>query len=64
VTIYIPSVSGFSDKQVDAAAKALRNHTQRSKRLNDWEQLPNSAKKKWWELSAIALTATNTEETP
>ncbi len=53
----IQTVSGFSPAQVDAAAKALRDCSQAGRRLNTWDTVPNSQKRKWYKLAAIALGA-------
>lgn len=53
----MPDFPGLLPAAVDAAAKALREKTQGHKLLNEWSTIPNSAKRKWWELAAIALTA-------
>ena len=58
-TIKIPGVENFSEIQVDAAAKALREDYVSGKMHNEWENLPTSTKKKWWRSAAIALSATN-----
>lgn len=46
-------------EEIDAGAKALRERQQSGKRLNVWETLPNSAKRKWWDHAACVLTAAN-----
>lgn len=44
-------------KQIDAAADALRRFEQSSKRLNDWRSLPKSTKEKWREKVRVMTTA-------
>jgi len=50
-------VTGISQTEIDAGAKILRERMQSSKRLNDWETLPNSTKKKWRDHSRAVLEA-------
>lgn len=45
------------DEEIDAGAQALRGRLQSGKRLNDWETLPNSTKRKWRDHAACVLTA-------
>lgn len=45
------------EQEIDAGAQALRNRMQSSKRLNDWQTLPKSTKRKWLEHAACVLTA-------
>lgn len=51
----------MTEKQIDAAAKALRETLQAGKKLNAWETLPNSTKRKWLGYAAIALAAAERE---
>lgn len=57
VKIGTSTVSGISDIEIDAGAKALRERMQAGKNLNAWETLPNSVKKKWRGHSACVLAA-------
>lgn len=45
------------ENEIDAGAEALRERLQGMKKLNPWNRLPNSAKKKWRDYSACVLTA-------
>lgn len=53
----MPTVTGISETEIDAGAKALRERMQAGKNLNAWESLPNSVKKKWREHSRCVLVA-------
>ena len=45
------------DREVEAGAKALREHQMKGRITREWEKLPNSDRKKWLEHSRIVLTA-------
>jgi len=45
------------ERQVDAAAKYLRETQQSGKRLTPWESTPNATKKKWLALAEGTLKA-------
>ncbi len=47
----------ITDAKVDAGAKALREETQKGKRLNRWSTLPNAIKNKWRDKARIVLVA-------
>jgi len=55
----------ITPEAIDAAAKHLREVTQRGKQLNEWATLPRVSKKKWVLLATGALQAAMaTQETP
>lgn len=47
----------MTEQQIDAGAKALRETLQAGKKLNAWETLPNSTKRKWRDYARIVLAA-------
>lgn len=51
------AVPTIPEAEIDAGAKALRERQQSSKRLNAWDTLPNSAKRKWRDYATCVLTA-------
>lgn len=53
----------ITEAMVDRAAKVLRETTQAGKRLNEWSDLPRSAKKKWLNLAHTVLDAALGEDT-
>jgi hypothetical protein len=46
-----------NEEMVDAGGEALRQRMQGGKNIRAWDNLPNSAKKKWREYSALVLHA-------
>jgi len=46
-----------TEAEIDRGAKALRERLQAGRRLNVWESLPNSTKKKWREHAETVLRA-------
>lgn len=49
-----------TEDEIDAGADALRQHDQGGKKLRLWDDLPNSAKRKWRErVSVVFLAAIN-----
>lgn len=46
-----------TDKEIDAGAEALRQRMQGGKRLNPWQDLPNSTRQKWRDYATIVLYA-------
>jgi len=42
---------------IDRGAEALRQKLQGSKKLTQWDRLPNSTKRKWRDYAAIVLFA-------
>ncbi len=51
----------MTEKEIDAGAEALRQRMQGGKRLNDWDALPNSTKRKWREHAVCVLAAAEQE---
>jgi hypothetical protein len=47
----------FTDEEINAGAKYLRDTTQKGKNLNPWEMTAKSSKKKWLVLAEGVLTA-------
>ena len=45
--------------QIDAAAKALRDHDMKGRITRAWCDLPHYDKKKWWKKAELALEAAN-----
>ncbi|WP_353194583.1 hypothetical protein [Pusillimonas noertemannii] len=54
----------FTDAQIDAGAKFLRETLQAGKRLTAWEMTPKATKKKWLALSEGTLMAALNEQVP
>jgi len=51
----------LTDDEIDAGADALRRFEIQGMRLNDWNMLPNSTRKKWREKVRLIWSAINDE---
>ena len=47
----------FNEEQIDAGAKALREHDMKGRITRPWDQVPKSDKKKWREKASVVLWA-------
>lgn len=48
---------------IDAGAKALREHDMAGRFTREWDQVPNSDKRKWREKASVVIAAVNKART-